>query len=150
MANRDEINRLVGDLSKLPREFRREARKNIRRAAQPIAADARRRASWSKRIPKAIKLGTRLSKKVQGVSIRVDSKIAPHARPYEGIGTRGDSFRHPVFGTGDRRGAHSQDKWVSQKKRPFLGPAVESKGDSIRDAVDESVRDAARKAGWTR
>lgn len=139
MANRD-IERIIADLGKIPKELRREARPAIKRAAEPIAADARRRASWSKRIPKAIRISPRLSRKQQGVAIRVDSKKAPHARAYEGISGRGDTFRHPVHG--------NREKWVEQKTRPFLAPAAKGRTSDVRKAVDGAIADAARKTGW--
>jgi hypothetical protein len=67
----------------------------------------------------------------------VDKKKAPHARPYEHGGQAG-TFRHPRWG--DRR------RWFDQMARPFLAPALASKGDEagrlIAEAVDETTRDA--------
>lgn len=148
MSNSHEVERIVAAFGAFPKEFRQRVRPEIKSAASSLVGDAKRRAAWSKRIPGAIRVTARFSRKNQGVSIRVNAKKAPHGRPFEGIGTRGDTFRHPVFGTGDRRGAHSQDTWVSQKKRPFLAPAVEAHASDVREAVDNAIRDAARGLGW--
>jgi hypothetical protein len=63
----------------------------------------------------------------------VNTRKAPHARPYEGITSRGSTFRHPVFG---------HDVWVEQETRPFLFPAVEAKKDAAVDLVKQAVREA--------
>lgn len=88
------------------------------------------RASWSSRIPRAIT--TRTSFARGSVELRVRSGQAPHARPYEGIGTRG-SFRHPVFHDG------FDGPWVTQATRPFFFPSVDAHRDKIRGAVESAV-----------
>lgn len=149
MSDSSEIvARLVEDFGKIPLEFRKQVRPELKRAADSVVQDAKKRASWSSRIPGAIGVRASLSKKRQGFSIRVNQDRAPHGRPFEGIGTRGNTFRHPVFGTGDRRGAHSQDKWAEQKKRPFIWPAVRANSQSAREAVAQAVEKAARVHGW--
>jgi hypothetical protein len=123
------------ELRGMSREIRREIRPAIRKAAEPMVAAARQNASWSRRIPKAI----RLSNTRRGVSIRVNQKKAPHARPYEGI-TGADKFRHPVFG--------NRDKWVDQSTRPFLEPAVQAHRGKVRAELVKVVDDAAQRHGF--
>jgi hypothetical protein len=123
------------ELRNMSRDVRKELRPKIREAAEPMVAAARANASWSTRIPAAI----RLSNTRRGVSIRVSSKKAPHARPYEGI-TGSGQFRHPVFG--------HRDRWVSQKTRPFLDPAVAKHRGRVQRALLELVEDAARRNGF--
>lgn len=135
-----EIERLIVDFGKIPTEFRREVRPRLKSAAQPIAADAKKRASWSTRIPGAIRITTSIARRRQGVGIRVDSGKAPHGRPYEGIGTRGNTFRHPLFG--------DRERWVTQKTRPFLYPALQAGRGRVVDVVDTAILDAARSVGW--
>jgi hypothetical protein len=144
----DTIAQIIRDFGKIPLEFRQQVRPEIKRAADPIVAEAKRNAAWSTRIPDAIGVRARLAKKKQGVAIVVNQKKAPHARPYEGVGTKGNTFRHPVFGTGDRRGAHSQDTWAEQKKRPYIFPAVRKHRVTVTDAVADAIEKAARKHGW--
>lgn len=114
---------------------RREIRPALKDVAEPMVAAARANASWSTRIPKAI----RLSVLKRGVEIRVSKKRAPHARPYEGIGGN-DQFRHPVFG--------DRSRWVSQKTRPFLDPAVKAHRSKIRPRLFQVVEEAARRHGY--
>lgn len=140
MAASQEIERLIVDFGKIPVEFRRAVRPKLKMVAVPIAQDAKRRASWSRRIPGAIRISTSITKRHQGVRIRVDSVKAPHARPYEGIGTRSDTFRHPVFG--------DRERWVSQKSRPFLWPAMQAGRPQVEGAVSEAILEAARDSGW--
>src|SRR5690554_3410860 len=98
----------------------------LQKAAKPIVDDAKRRAGmWSTRIPGAISLSVRKN----GVMIRVSGKKAPHARPYEGMVGNRKKFRHPVFG--------DEDKWVDQRTRPFLIPAVNA---HRREVTAEVVR----------
>ena len=131
---------LVGELGQMPPTIRAELRKGLKDAGQFALAKARANASWSTRIPAAMSLRTSTSASNAGVFIRVDSAKAPHARPYEGIGSRGDSFRHPV--PGDR------DVWVRQLTRPFLVPAVRDTRPKVTEAGINAVRVAAQHAGF--
>lgn len=133
----DEIERLIHDMGRVPDDLRKRLRPKLREAGKIVAADAKLRASWSTRIPRAISVRTSFTKTRPGVSVIVDRKKAPHGRPYEHGGGPG-TFRHPVFG--------NREIWVSQRARPFLEPALEAKGNEagrrITDAVDEATRDA--------
>lgn len=133
----DEIERLIKDMGRVPDDLRKKLRPKLREAGKVVANDAKLRASWSKRIPRAVSVRTSFTKTRPGVSVVVNKNKAPHARPYE-HGGRAGSFRHPVFG--------DREVWVSQRARPFLAPALEAKGDAagrlIAEAVDETTRDA--------
>ena len=136
---RGELRKLVADLGKIPPELRRAIRPALKKVAEPVLAQARSNASWSKRIPGAIRITTSFSQKRPGISIVVSRTRAPHARPYEALGEPG-SFRHPVFG--------NRDAWVSQKARPFLFPAVRAKADDLSEEAGRVVDEAARSAGF--
>lgn len=123
------------DLRAMSTEVRREIRPALKEVAEPMVAAARSNASWSSRIPKAI----RLAVIKRGVEIRVSKARAPHARPYEGIGGNAQ-FRHPVFG--------NRDRWVPQKTRPFLDPAVKAHRNKIRPRLFEIVEEAAKRHGY--
>lgn len=130
-----QLVRADADLRAMSKEVRREIRPALRKAAEPMVSEAKARAGWSTRIPGAI----RLAVIKRGVEIRVSAKRAPHARPYEGI-TGAAQFRHPVHG--------HRDRWVSQKTRPFLDPAVKAHRGKIRPALFKIVEDAARRHGY--
>lgn len=137
-----EIQRLARDLHRMGPAGQRALKRRFRGVAQPLLAAARANASWSTRIPGAISVRSVASASSVriGVQLRSSAKKAPHARPYEGLG-QGGVFRHPVFG---RRDA----KWVEQKTRPFLYPAVREKGDDAGRALLDAYEDAAREAGF--
>jgi cation diffusion facilitator CzcD-associated flavoprotein CzcO len=130
-----QVAKASAELRAMSKDVRKEIRPRIREAAQPMVAQAKANASWSTRIPGAI----RMSIAKRGVDIKVSRKKAPHARPYEGI-TRSGKFRHPVFG--------NRDRWVSQATRPFLDPAVRQHRDKVRRALVDLVDDAARRHGF--
>lgn len=137
----DEIERLIHDMGRVPDDLRKKLRPKLRVAGRVVADDAKVRASWSKRIPRAVSVRTSFTKTRPGVSVVVNKNKAPHARAYEHGGQPG-TFAHPRWG--DRRAM--RDPRFVQKARPFLAPALEAKGDTagrlITEAVDETTRDA--------
>jgi hypothetical protein len=141
MPRRDTLEALIADLGKMPAVLGRELRPALRKAAQPILTDARRRASWSSRIPSAITIRSSLSQRKPGVRLVVDAGRAPHARPLElGSQRNGTFVRHPVFG--------NRENWVQQRTRPFFFPAVYSGWDEVADQSAAAVIAAARAAGF--
>jgi len=134
-----ELRKLAKDLDGIPKELRKAMRPALKAAAEPIVQDAKSRASWSTRIPRAISLSVRFSARNPGVSIRVRRGAAPHGRAYEGI-TGASDFVHPVFGHRDRE--------VSQATRPYLEPAVLAGADEVVSAVAETVDRVAREQGF--
>ncbi|MGV9535012.1 HK97 gp10 family phage protein [Streptosporangium sandarakinum] len=134
-----EIQRLVVDLRRVPAELRKELRPAIRAAAQQVLTEARSRASWSSRIPGAMRISVRFTGKAAGASVIVSAARAPHARPYEHLGSPG-TFRHPAFG--NRR------VWVTQAARPYLFPAARSTRERAAREIDQAVERALRRTGW--
>lgn len=130
-----QLRRAADDLRAMSTQIRRGIRPAIKDGAQPMVAQARANASWSTRIPGAIRVAVLKS----GVDIRVNRRKAPHARPYEAIGGNA-TFRHPVHG--------NRSTWVSQQTRPFLDPAVEQHRPKVRKALVDLVDEAARRHGY--
>lgn len=141
MIQFDTIRALVGELGELPSAVRANLRREFRVIGEGALRKARDNASWSTRIPSAISVRVSTSGSRAGIYLRVDSARAPHARPYEGIGGRGATFRHPVFG--------DRDVWVAQATRPFLVPAVQSVRSDALAAAERAVQNAARAARFT-
>lgn len=135
----DDIERLIRDIGKIPKELKRELRPGLRAAAKPVLDRARRNASWSTRIPGATKISITFAGRRPGVKIVTNAKRAPHARPFENLGDQG-TFRHPVWG--------NRDVWVTQKARPFLFPALEVKGGEAVKEISRVVDRATRDAGF--
>lgn len=134
-----ELQALVKDLGKVPPELRKALRPALKKAAEPMLADAKRRASYSTRIPKAIRIAVSYSKKKAGVRLVVNAKRAPHARPLENLGQRG-TFRHPVPGNGDI--------WTAQQAKPFLFPAVFAHAEVVSKRIDATVEQVAKDLGF--
>lgn len=132
-----DVRKLINDINKLKGDIPRHMNREMRQAARPIVESAKRNASWSSRIPQAIKAQSSRSLRRPGVVIRV-SKSVPHARLYE-FGVNGKTFRHPVFGRGG---------WVVEQTRPFIRPAVRQHQETFAKACDEAVRIAAEAAGF--
>lgn len=131
---------LAKRLGKVPIELRRELRPKLRAAASLVVNDMRGRSSYSSRIPGAIGTTVSFSGRGRGggVTIRVNSRKAPHARVLErgNDGSRSSSFRHPVFG--------DRDAWVSQPTRPFFFPAIHANRDEVKKRIAEAVRSSIK------
>ena len=123
-------------LASIAPEIRRGTARAIRDEAAPIVLDARANASWSSRIPGAITARPSFAGSRAGIYIRVNSAIAPHARPYEDVTGRGE-VRHPVFGV-----------WRSgvryDKSQPFVAPAIRSGQPRVRAGIERAISDALR------
>lgn len=136
-VDRGGLVELINDLGAIPPDVRRELPAAVRKASQPVVGAMKTNASWSTRIPGAIRMTPSFSAGA-GVTIRVNAGRAPHARPYEGLS--GDPFRHPVFG--------DRENWVAQAARPFFYRAVEQHGAEVAEAVANSVVEVARRHGF--
>ncbi|MGH3496316.1 MAG: HK97 gp10 family phage protein [Nocardioidaceae bacterium] len=134
---------LAARMGTVPAELRAELRPKLRAAGTIVADQAKANASWSTRIPAAIGVRTSFGTRAGGVTIRVDSVKAPHARPYEGLSAGGGrgTFRHPVYG---------HDVWVTEATRPFLMPAVRAKRFQVILTVDQAIKSALRTLGGIR
>jgi hypothetical protein len=140
LSGRAELQRLIRDLGSLPPDLRKELRPALRKAAHPVLMEMRSNASWSTRIPPATRIATSLaSASGAGVTLKVSSGPAPHARPYEHGGAAGN-FRHPVFG--------NKKNWVPQRARPFFYRAVDDKANEVRDALGDTVVEVAARHGF--
>lgn len=135
----DPMVQIARDMRALPEETRKAVRPALRKAGEVVQRDAQGRASWSGRIPASIKVVTSFRQNREGVTVRAGGKNAPHARPYEGLSTRGGTFRHPVYGN---------DWWVAQASRPFLFPAAEANAAAVTAAMRGTLDEAARALGF--
>lgn len=135
----DDVRVLINDLRKIGDGVGRNLGKEFKKAAGPVAQQAKANASWSTRIPGAITVGVSSSRRFPGAQIKVSKNLAPHARLFEFPG-RGGSFRHPVYG--------NREVWVQQRGRPFIRPAIRAKGEEFIKACDRAVDTAARANGF--
>lgn len=130
---------LQRDIRSLDRKVANQLQRQLRQVVtDTIIPTARSNAGWSSRVPGAIK--PKVTQKYVGA--RVDRKVAPHGRPFEGLQTglrnRG-FFRHRVFG---------RNVWVNQKTRPFLAPAFDANRETAAEAAKQAVADAAKEVGF--
>jgi HK97 gp10 family phage protein len=135
----DEIRRLIDDMGKIPKELKVQLRPGLRKAGEIVRDRARFNASWSTKIPAATRVSVGFTKRNPGVAVVVNKNRAPNARPFEHGGADG-TFRHPVFGHDDR--------WVSQKARPFLAKAAAEEAPEAERLIAEVVDKVTREAGF--
>ena len=151
VVGRTNVAKLADLLNRTPDNLRKEVRRTLLEAANPLLANARARASWSRRIPGALYLRTSFGGKNAGVRIGVNRTRAPHARPYEGLvargrDARGGGFRHPVFArSSDGRRARA---WVTSPYRPFLAPAVDANREQITSRLFAAVNGVLQRRGY--
>jgi len=135
---------LAQQLSAMPAELQKELqgrfRPLIKAAGETVKRATAVKASWSSRIPKALRLQVSFGAKSAGLRLTVLESVAPHARAYEGITDRRAIFRHPVFG--------DEDVWVAQATRPFLWPALQATRGQVVADVEEAIDLAARSVGF--
>lgn len=116
------------DLRAIAPEVDKELAKALRSIVEVIAADARSRAPR-----RSESLRASIKPEVRARHLAIRSK-APHARVIE------FGLRHPVFG--------NRAVWVTQKKVPFLFPAVEAHAEEAFEAVSAAFDDAVRRLGF--
>ena len=82
-----DLTRFSAEMKSTEKKFAAGLRKSLRSAVNDSGADLvgamRTRASWSSRIPGAVKLSVRFSATKASIRIEVDKKKAPHARALE-------------------------------------------------------------------
>jgi hypothetical protein len=136
-----ELAGFVRDMKQLEGGKRQVAalRRNLKAAAEPAAAQVRRNASWSSRIPAAVAVRVAFTaKRGAGVSVFVGRKTAPHARPIENFGSAG-SFQHFTWGT---------PPIVTQQARPFFFDEMASVMPEVEKAALEAIDEATKAAGF--
>jgi len=118
----DDLKKLYAAAKAAPGTLQIELRRGMREAGTASVLAVKRAASWSSRIPGAVRAQPFFTAKRAGVRIIVDAKKAPEGRPLEHGGKQGN-FRHPVFGSPHR--TRQQWAWVNQPAHPFFYAAIE-------------------------
>lgn len=124
-----------------------QLRKELKEVAEPIRAEAARRAPRGTRpIPGSRRpkkrLADSLTVSVRGQSIAIRSAL-PYAKVVHGysVGSTLRAARRP-FDTRNR------DDWRNVEPRPFIAEAVEGHEQQIADAVGDAIETTAARAGW--
>lgn len=133
-----EFKKLTRDLKSFKPD--KALKKTLRLAGQLIAEDARVIVSpHSQTVPGSIKVRIRKT----SISVIAGGEGVPMAGLLEmgnrGRSSRGDSFRHPVYGG---------DTWVSQPMHPYLLKATVRNRRGIEKLEGKIVADAFREIGW--
>ena len=138
-----DLVRQVAALRRAEPEMVKALRRGMREAGNSARDDVRAaaRVTRSRRIPRAVKVATRITASVVSVTLRVDRKVAPHAAVMEGSRT-GRPVRHPVFAPGPRSGW----TWVAQRPRPYFYSTARRAAPRIQRHVFGLVGDAVRRA----
>lgn len=149
-----DLYRLTKDIQALDggRKIVNEMKREMRAAAAPIVQRVQAEAAtFSKRIPPAVKASTRFTKRTTQVLITVNAKQAPHARPINNDGKPG-FFTHPVpvRAAATRRGRLRQaarGDVVKQKARPFFYGPIVAADHNVEAAVMRAADRALKRAG---
>lgn len=87
MSDLHALTDLSVQLKRVNKKFAASIRKNLRAAIATqgagVVSAVQQNASWSSRIPNAVKISTRFSTNGASVKISVDHNQAPHARPID-------------------------------------------------------------------
>ena len=123
-----------------------ELRRGVRDAALPAVRAVQQSASWSGRIPGAVRAQPFFTAKRAGVRIIVDKNKAPEARPLEHGGKPG-RFRHPVYWPGGFAANPPSSRVVDQPARPFFYSAI-SRSVEVEMAMRAVMARVAVKLGF--
>ena len=153
---------------KFAASLRKRMRDGIKDAGGEMVQAVKRQASWSRRIPAATTLKTSFATRSAGVTITVNARKAPHARPLEfgnknifpgrtsrrqklakefGARSIGRGLRHPVFP--DPAKDRSQWNWADMDTRPFFFAAEAASSQAMADRMRQVLDEVARDAGFT-
>jgi hypothetical protein len=116
-----------------------ELRRGVNACVAPLVNGVREEASWSSRIPDAVRAKTSFAAKKAGVSVIVDAREAPEARPLN-HSDQGGTFRHPVFG--------NRDVWRAQAAHPFFAAGIAKAGVQVQTAISNVITTIQREAGF--
>ena len=138
-------------------------RRGLNKAAEPCAEGVRRAASWSTRIPGAVKVKTSFAARGAKVVVIVDPKIAPEAAALNNK-DRDGTFRHPVFADASKprdvrvrwfasaKARHLVTgggwTWVEQPARPFMRSGAMSGADQAEQQMLQAIDELIRQAGF--
>ena len=134
------LNALARDLARVAPEAAKGLTKGMAGAGQVIAANAKQRASYSKRIPGSIKVRAARG----NVKVSAGGDAAPNAAPIE---NKGKGFvRHPVFVPYDKMPG-PPGSWTEKNSRPaFLAPALEESAAKVAELVEDALFEAVERA----
>jgi len=179
---RINLNQIQAALRDTDKKFAAASRKRVRatltEAGAGMVSAIRERASWSSRIPGAVRLQTTFSVRNSKVKVVVDHNKAPHARPLE-LGNRngfdeGEIAKRTVTIAGIQAGRrramaamkregvgvsrllrhpvwdsrHPAGRWSAMPTRPFFFPAASETAEVTEALMDQAMTQIANDAGF--
>ena len=164
------VDGVLADLGKQIKELdkrqatavRKRLRDGIKRAGADLVTAVQAEASWSSRIPAATRLKVSFGARSAGVTVSVDAKKAPHARPLE-MGNknvpdmpnmarrprlaRDRALRHPIFP--DPSKTRDEWVWIDQPTRPFFFKAETAISPLMYARMKKVLDEVADDLGFT-
>jgi len=125
------------DLRAVDRNLSNEMKRGIRKAEQPAkrAMQESAAAAGMMKASRAVKTSNRFSGKSASLRLRVDSGIAPNARPLDKP-NHGAFNRHPVWG--NRR------NWVDQPERKFFDRGADAGLKACQNEMEDALNAVVR------
>jgi hypothetical protein len=131
-----EVTTFRAQLQQVPPQLRLGLSKNIRIAGGRFVTALQSAYSWSTRIPGAVSQRVGFAGgRSGGVTVRIDAKRAPHARPLA-LPNNGVFNRHPVYGG---------PAWVNQPMRDSFFPTVRAAEPMVVQQVQTAISDVFRR-----
>lgn len=140
-----DLRKLYGDLKASGSDLTVALRRGVKKAAEPMRTAVAAEASFSTRIPSAVKTKASFAGRRSRVEIIVDSGAAPHAAAIN-HGGRSGTFRHPVYA--DQTKTRNEWTWVAQAANPFFDAPIRAHYAAAEAAMLAVMDDVARKAGF--
>jgi hypothetical protein len=134
------LNRLARDIARVAPEAAKGLTKGMAAAGEVIAANAKARVSYSKRIPGSIKVRAARG----NVRVSAGGEAAPNAAPIE---NKGRGFvRHPVFVPMDKMPG-PKGSWTEKNSHAaFLAPALDATAGEVAEIVEDALFEAVERA----
>lgn len=134
------LNALARDIARVAPEAAKGLTKGMAGAGAVIAANAKQRVSYSKRIPASIKVHAARG----NVRVSAGGDAAPNAAPIE---NKGKGFvRHPVFVPYDKMPG-PPGSWTEKNSHPaFLAPALDATAGEVAELVEDALFEAVERA----
>lgn len=139
MVDTAGLNALARDLGRVAPEAAKGLTKGMAAAGEVIAADAKQRVSYSKRIPSSFKVRATRG----NVRVSAGGDAAPNAAPIE---NQGKGFvRHPTYSP--RPSAPERVGWTDKNSHPaFLEPALDATAGEVIELVEDALFEAVQTA----
>ena len=135
-----ELPILMRQLRLVDKDLALQAKREIRKAEKPAVQAMRASAASAgmMKATRAVKLSNRFTGGAASLGLRVDSRIAPNARPLDKP-NHGGFNRHPVFG--------SRRNWGDQPARYFFDRGANAAFTACQDGMEAALTSVVQHLG---